>query len=88
MTVPAGTSRSAGNGFRPSGRLIGAGALGLVAMIFLLQNRERVSVHVLGFEANLPIWGVLGLVLTAGIAIGYLLAGRRHRRRRSAARRA
>lgn len=54
-------------------------ALILVALaaIFVAQNRDRVTVHVLWAAADSPLWFILVIIFCMGVVIGLLL----HRRR-------
>ncbi len=62
-------------------------AVGIPATIFALSNLESTNVEFLGWQAEVPLWAVIGLSLLAGVAIGMgvLLAvqtrRRRHRKR-------
>ena len=74
------SDRGLDQGFRPSAKQIGGGLLALVAVIFVLQNTQRVSIHLLGFTIQAQLW----IVLIAMILIGALAATllRWHGRRR------
>jgi uncharacterized integral membrane protein len=52
--------------------------LAALAAIFVAQNRDRVSVHVLWVTVDSPMWFILVIIFLVGILIGLLL----HRRRK------
>ncbi|MGV0814536.1 lipopolysaccharide assembly protein LapA domain-containing protein [Mycolicibacterium boenickei] len=54
-------------------------ALILVALaaIFVAQNRDRVSVHVLWVTVESPMWFILVIIFVMGLLIGLLLRRRR-----------
>jgi uncharacterized integral membrane protein len=58
-------------------------AVGIPATIFALSNLESADVEFLGWQAEVPLWAVIGLSLLAGIVIGMgvLLAVQARRRR-------
>jgi uncharacterized integral membrane protein len=75
-----------GDGWRrrregPSAKLVALGVLGVLLLVFVLQNLDEASVDVLFWDAEIPLWvpillsAVLGLV--AGLILGRLSARRR-----------
>lgn len=54
-------------------------ALILVALaaIFVAQNRDQVSVHVLWVTVDSPMWFILVIIFVMGLLIGLLLRRRR-----------
>ncbi|HTM86092.1 MAG TPA: LapA family protein [Mycobacterium sp.] len=54
-------------------------ALILVALaaIFVAQNRDQVSVHVLWVTVDSPMWFILVIIFVMGLFIGLLLRRRR-----------
>jgi uncharacterized integral membrane protein len=61
--------------------MLGAVVLALVAIDFIVQNTNRVQVHVLVFSRDAPVW--LLLLVTSAVAIGAAeVAGWSLRRRR------
>lgn len=58
-------------------------AVGIPATIFALSNLESADVEFLGWQAEVPLWAVIGLSLLAGVVIGMgvLLAVQARRRR-------
>ena len=67
-------------GWRPSPKQIGGGILALVAVVFVLQNTQRVRIHLLGFNVEAQLWLVLLAMFLLGAAAATLL--RWHGRRR------
>lgn len=68
----------------PVGRLFarhwGALLLAIVLIVFVLENRRRVSINLLATHVRSPLWLVLVVTALIGLAIGYLLARQRARR--------
>lgn len=54
--------------------------LTIVTIMFVVQNRERVQINLFWMHVRMPLWFVLTSITVVGIAIGYLVARRRHRR--------
>jgi lipopolysaccharide assembly protein A len=54
-------------------------ALILVALaaIFIAQNRDRPSIHILWITVQAPMWVILTVMLLVGILVGLLLRRRR-----------
>jgi uncharacterized integral membrane protein len=61
-------------------KLIAAGAVGILALIFMLQNRGRRTIHFLFFEWTTGTWFALLVTFLLGLAAGLLLAHLRVRR--------
>lgn len=56
--------------------------IGLLLLVFGVQNRESASIHFLGFQLSVSIWLLVLAVFLLGVVMGsILLAGRRKRRR-------
>ena len=53
----------------------------VVAIVFIAQNRNDVTIWLLWASVSAPLWLVLTVVALIGVAAGYLF-GRRNRRRR------
>lgn len=52
--------------------------IAVLALAFILQNRDPVSTNLLMFEFRSPLWVTLLVVFVAGAAVGWLLQrGRR-----------
>lgn len=67
------------NGLSP--KQIVAILLGVLAVVFVLQNRADASINLLWITVTMPVWVAFAGLLVVGIVIGYLLAGRRAKRR-------
>lgn len=65
----------------PSGKLIAAGVVGALLLIFVLQNTERAPVDFLFWDGDFPLWGVILVAAALGFAGGWIL-GRVRRTRR------
>jgi uncharacterized integral membrane protein len=66
----------------PSGKLIALGVVALLLLVFVIQNTEKADVHVLLWNAVLPIWLVIVIAALLGLAAGWILGrvGRKRRR--------
>lgn len=62
---------------RPALRYWAALILVGIAAIFVVQNRERVDVHVLWVTVDSPMWFILVIIFVVGMLIGVLLRRRR-----------
>lgn len=51
----------------------------VLAVVFIAQNRERVSVTVLWTDVNAPMWLFLAILFLAGFAAGSIVYRRRAR---------
>jgi len=49
----------------------------VVAVVFIAQNRDRVSIHLLTIDVSAPVWLILTIMVLLGMAVGALLRGRR-----------
>ena len=77
-------TQGSSNGSGGNGWLIGSGALLVLLLIFIIQNRADVTFKYLFWSFSLPLW--LGLLITAVAAfvVGqFALMWRRHRRRKA-----
>ena len=54
-----------------------AAVLVLVAVVFIAQNRDRVSIHLLTATVSAPLWLLLTITALVGTAVGALLRARR-----------
>jgi lipopolysaccharide assembly protein A len=61
-------------------RLIIAVVLAVLALIFVFQNRARVSMHYLWANFTSPLWLMLVVTLLIGVVIGWLVRRRAGRR--------
>jgi uncharacterized integral membrane protein len=69
------------DGFKPSGKQIGAGIVGLLLLVFVLQNTDKTSVTLLLFDINSPLWMVLAGSILLSVGVGYVLGSRRGSRK-------
>lgn len=63
-------------------RLIGLAVAAVLAVIFVLSNRERVTIDFLFFEADTRQWVSLVVVFALGFVSDRLYVGVRRRRRK------
>lgn len=54
-------------------KLIAAGGVGLLALIFILQNTERGTIEFLFFDWTVGVWLALTITFVLGLAVGLLL---------------
>lgn len=78
---PVDTRSSPWNGLLTPRRVV-AVALAALGLIFILQNRDDISLQLLGFQVIGPQWLALLALLAIGIAIGVLVGTRRPKRPR------
>jgi uncharacterized integral membrane protein len=60
-----------------STRSVLAIVIGIVALLFIVLNRDHTQVSFILFTASAPLWLALGLVAGFGFGAGYLFARRR-----------
>lgn len=65
----------------PGGKLIAAGSIGVLLLLFVLQNTERAPVDFLFWNGDFPLWGVILVAAALGFVGGWIL-GRVRRTRR------
>ncbi len=65
----------------PSPKLIVAGAIGLLLLLFVLQNTDETDVDFLFFSGSYPLWVMAVVVAGFAFAAGWLV-GRAGARRR------
>ncbi|MFG2906959.1 LapA family protein [Kitasatospora sp. NPDC048286] len=58
-------------------RYIGIGVIVVLAVWFLFANLDRVQIQFWVFTVTAPLWIALLATLIAGVALGWLLKGRR-----------
>jgi lipopolysaccharide assembly protein A len=79
-----GNQPAAGGSGNPVLRYLGAHwaavVLVVVTVVFVAENRERVSIDVLVVHVRAPLWLVLSVTAVVGILIGLLIARRRAKR--------
>lgn len=68
-------------GFRLNGRQLGGGLVAIVLVIFILSNRQEVTVEFLFMEFSTPQWVVLTVTALLGAAVGAGVFARRQKRR-------
>jgi uncharacterized integral membrane protein len=78
---PVDTGRSPSDALFTPRRVVAVG-LAALGLLFILQNRDDVSLQLLGFRITGPQWLASLALLATGIAIGVLVATRRPRRPR------
>src|SRR6476660_5989473 len=65
----------------PSMKLIVAGVLVLLLVVFLLQNAETTKIRFLFLDGTYPLWSLLVVGAALGFVAGWLVAAARGRRR-------
>ena len=60
-------------------RLVSAAVVGILVLVFVLENRTRVRMHYLGADFSSPLWLMPLVVAAVGVLIGYPPAVRRRR---------
>jgi uncharacterized integral membrane protein len=65
----------------PSPKLIVAGVLLVVILLFVLQNGSRTEIRFLFLDGEYPLWTLLVVGAALGFAAGWLVAAARARRR-------
>jgi uncharacterized integral membrane protein len=68
---------AAGKGSRWTSRWVIGAALLVLAVVFILENRQIVSIRLLIPVVMMPQWAALTLTLVLGLVIGLLVARRR-----------
>jgi uncharacterized integral membrane protein len=86
-TVEGGTMSSDGGGVQPvregvNPKLIVAGIIAILLIIFALQNAEDANISMLFWDVNVPVYVVIAIVALLGFVVGWLL-GRGSGRRRA-----
>lgn len=69
------------HGFRTNPRQIVGGVVAVVLVAFVIANGDQQEISFLFWEATVPLWLALGLSALLGLAVGFLLGGRRQKRR-------
>jgi uncharacterized integral membrane protein len=65
----------------PSMKLIVAGVIVVLLVVFLLQNAETAKIRFLFLDGTYPLWLLLVVGAALGFAAGWLVAAARGRRR-------
>lgn len=63
------------DGFSPSPKQIVGVVVGVLALVFALQNNNRGTLAFLFFEFTAPVWISFTLVLAAGAVFGFVARG-------------
>ncbi len=66
-----------GTGLQISPRVWVGVAIAVVALAFILQNRQAVSINILLISLMAPLWTALVGVFAAGLATGWLVSRRK-----------
>lgn len=77
-TTPTRTPRSSSPWWRASWVL--PALLVVVAVVFVLENRDPVSIRLLVPVVVMPQWAALTITLVIGVLVGLLVRRRRHHR--------
>ena len=56
-----------------------AGIIGLVLLVFVLQNTDSTSITLLVFDVTFPLWLVLAATIALSVGVGYLMGSRRRK---------
>ena len=62
-------------------RVAGGGIIAIVALIFILQNRNDITLNFLWLDINAPLWLWLTIMFVAGGVVGWIASRNRIRRR-------
>jgi uncharacterized integral membrane protein len=68
-------------GFRPSGRQILGGMVGLVLILFIAFNNDDAPVNLIVTKVTMPLWVVLGGTALLGFLVGLAFGARRTKRK-------
>ena len=62
-------------------RVAGGGVIAIVALIFILQNRDDIKLNFLWLDINAPLWLWLTIMFVAGGVVGWIASRNRIRRK-------
>lgn len=65
----------------PSTKLIAAGVIGVLLLLFVLQNTDEADVDFLFFSGSYPLWLMAVIVAALAFAAGWLVGRSRTRRK-------
>lgn len=65
----------------PSTKLIAAGVIGVLLLLFVLQNTDEADVDFLFFSGSYPLWLMAVVVAVLAFAAGWLVGRSRTRRK-------
>ena len=68
-------------GFKVNGRLLGGGLLTIVLVLFIVQNRDPVTVQFLFVSIQTRQWVVLTVTAVLGALVGITTVARRRKRK-------
>jgi uncharacterized integral membrane protein len=71
------TSRSADKSTRWTSRWVLGAVIAVIAVIFVVENRQPAEIRLLIPLVVMPQWAALTIAVVLGIAIGFLLRRRR-----------
>lgn len=74
-TRSEGSSKPSKSGSAISPRLVAVAVLGVLALVFVLQNNDKGRIQFLFFDFTVRIWVALLVTLLVGVVIGYLARG-------------
>ena len=58
-------------------RQVVAAVVAVLALIFILQNTDRIAIEFFGADGRAPLWLVLLLAFIGGVVVGGLMSRRR-----------
>lgn len=76
---PPGSAPQPSNPFRITGKQVAAIIIGILALIFILENNANTRVRLIIPVVHLPLYIALFLSAVLGAAVTFLLMWRRHR---------
>ncbi|MCD2194746.1 LapA family protein [Actinomycetospora endophytica] len=74
-TPQSRTSSDPGNGWWTSRWVLGV-ILAVIAVVFILENRQPVEIRLLIPVVTMPLWAALTAMVVIGLLIGFLLRRR------------
>jgi uncharacterized integral membrane protein len=77
MTQPTSRER-----FKPTPKMVAGAIIGVLALVFILQNTGRIRVHLLFFHIDNPAWVWLLVLFAAGFVLGSIFPWFRRRAKR------
>jgi uncharacterized integral membrane protein len=81
MNEPTGSQTD--RRFKPSPRLIIGAVIGILALVFVLQNTGRIRVHLLFTHIDNPLWVWLVVLFAAGFVVGSVFPWFRRRKKKA-----
>jgi uncharacterized integral membrane protein len=81
MTEPTGSRPD--RRFKLSPRLVIGAVIGVLALVFVLQNTGRMRVHILFTHIDNPLWVWLVVLFAAGFIVGSVFPWFRRRRKKT-----